>query len=204
MQNYQEWLNELLRHPLFIASISTLLFGAVVAYLGSKFQHKNWKEQNTISHRMALEDKLFEKRADIIREMFFLLSENKQNAWALFHKSKAFIDAHKAGNIKNKKMFYGDIKQFVENDKLNIQKTSALAAEIKIFFDIYKDSALLVIFVKIVNDIEELIERIESLESITKAQMSQIFENIDKQEDDLQHILGKNIYSLTYYKEATK
>lgn len=66
-------------HLLLVALFSALIFGSIVVLLGSWLQHKNWKEEKRIATLIGFYKKTFDKRADIVREVFYLNELNKIN-----------------------------------------------------------------------------------------------------------------------------
>ena len=60
------WFWKFLRHPLFIAFISTCVFGIVVAAAGSKLQYSSWKKQ---------------QRAELAAKVFYLNKRRETNVW---------------------------------------------------------------------------------------------------------------------------
>ena len=62
-----------------MALVSTVVFGGVVAWLGSCFQHENWKEQNKITLDSVKQEKLLDKRTEIFKKTILLVKSREQN-----------------------------------------------------------------------------------------------------------------------------
>lgn len=69
------------RHPLLVSIISVGVFGIVIALLGSYLQHENWKKQEDISRQKTRQEKLFDKRAEIVRGIFYWHKLQEQICW---------------------------------------------------------------------------------------------------------------------------
>jgi len=78
------WWHGLSRHPLVIALFSTLIFGGIVAGLGSWFQHTNWVQEHMIATRTSIYEKIYDKRAEIVSDIFYYIVWREQNCWNIF------------------------------------------------------------------------------------------------------------------------
>ena len=72
------------RHPLVVGLFSTVIFGLIVAGVGSWFQHKNWKKQEEIARQKTQQEKLFDKRTEIAAKVFYVIKKREINAWSMF------------------------------------------------------------------------------------------------------------------------
>ena len=57
-------------NKLVVNFISVLIFGIVVAIVGSYLQHQNWIKQQEIAINKVRQEKIFEKRSQIISKIF--------------------------------------------------------------------------------------------------------------------------------------
>ena len=77
-----------LDRPFIVALVSTVIFGVVVAKLGSCFQNENWKEQHKIAADSVKQEKLFDRRAEIFEKAIFLAKKREQNIWSFYSAKK--------------------------------------------------------------------------------------------------------------------
>ena len=95
----KQHLLDFLRHPLVVAIVSAGLFGAVVALVGASFQHFLWKDQYKIIRQKALYDKYFDKRAEVTKDIFYLIGQREKTCLQIFHTT---IDMHRYHDIAKK------------------------------------------------------------------------------------------------------
>jgi len=98
-------LNNFLKHPLFIAFVSSLIFGGAVALITTHLQNRNWIRQH---------------RAELAERLFYLNKKRETNAWSLFSSCK---NDDRASHLR-----YSDTRAEIINE------THAIKQQLAIYF----------------------------------------------------------------------
>jgi hypothetical protein len=168
---------EFLNQPIIIAVVSSGVLAVLVAKIGAYFQHRNWKKQERMSRERVLQEKLFDKRAGVIKELFYLNKKREQNVWNLYHARGHADEANK----------YRDEEQEI------VSRYSALLEEIKIYFGVIEESDLLKSAWQIGQRWHSVVLKMPG-GNVKEEMINQISREVDEDRKAIQERLSKIIY----------
>ena len=164
------------RHPLVVAFFSTVIFGLIVAGLGSYFQHRNWKKQDEIARHKTQQEKLFDKRAEIAANVFYVIKKREINAWSMFG----------ACNDQERK---SDFVKYWEIRGEIICEDTSLRQQIAIYFGLDREIEVLKtldeIHDGIWHDVEDKLSKVPECKEVTKEFMHEKTKQSSELEDKI-------------------
>ena len=194
------WFWKLLRHPLFISVIATGFFGIMIAFIGSHLQHRNWHKQTEIESSNLIQGKVFDKRADILEEVFYVIPRRSQIFTQIFFAQSAILEAKKKNDRNAIKRFYEEYREYAElNDELEA-RSGVITTNMRIFFDWRKHQEIIPVFIEIhelFNQMHNKILRDAKSGNLSKDEFIKERKTIDDLRENL-HLMFKEIL---YYPE---
>lgn len=156
----------------------------MVSYLGARFQYDNWLKQEEISRQKTHQEKLFDKRAEIVEKSFSLFAKRTQNAYNML---SACLFLEERDRLK-----YCEICQ-----EIMIENT-ALEQQILIYFDLVTRAKIRKPWdqiIKIWQDVELQLCKYPECKSVTKELLDQKLEVTNKNIREIRKIFSKKVYS---------
>ncbi|MEW6668512.1 MAG: hypothetical protein AB1512_25145 [Thermodesulfobacteriota bacterium] len=135
-----DFVNEFLRHPIVIAVFSSGMLAVLVSKLGARLQHENWRKQEEMTRKKVAQEKLFDKRAEIIRRVFYLMKKREQVIWNSYHANKRQREAIKKGSKEFIVLFAQEAKEYRDLEQEVVSESNGLVEEMKIFFGVSEQS----------------------------------------------------------------
>ena len=165
--------------PLIVVAFSSLIFGGAVAFLGSRFQYAALEKLQSTSRQKALDDKLFDKRAEIITSVFFEMERQEYNVWDRFRTWSSVNAALSQEKNKVALDIAEDFKRWDEIDKDIALKNAVLIEEIKIYLNMEDHRSFLYNYKGIMDQLRDLALNIDEKKGISRNELETKIENIN-------------------------
>ncbi len=186
--------------PLIVVAFSSLIFGGAVAFLGSRFQYAALEKLQSTSRQKALDDKLFDKRAEIITSVFFEMERQEYNVWDRFRTWSSVNAALSQEKNKVALDIAEDFKRWDEIDKDIALKNAVLIEEIKIYLNMEDHRSFLYNYKGIMDQLRDLALNIDEKKGISRNELETKIENINMHKKDMHLIANKIVYNLKMIK----
>jgi hypothetical protein len=192
---------DILKHPLIIAVLSSLIFGLVVSYLTVKLEYRYTLKITNLTLRKAQYDKIFDKRAEIIVTTFSLLQKRENCIWDRFRTYNSISTAREKGYKELVLEFAEDIKKWDDVERELLVTNSILFEEIKIYFDMSSYSDFIFSFKEIDEIYRNLIDLMDSKFGIDRAVLEKELDKIYDLKDNLHVISNDIVYDMKGFEE---
>ncbi len=183
----------LLREPLFIAFVSSGFFGIIVAILGARFQHRNWKKQEEITSNKVAQEKRFDKRCEIVSRLFYLTKQREQNIWNYHHEMRRQRETINKRKDDLRTMFARSAQKYRDKAQELVAESNALLEEMKIHFGVTQESDLIRNYLEIWRIWHTVQSRITN-EIVTDEIINKESEKVQEHRQAIQKRLGEIIY----------
>ncbi len=189
-----------LRHPLFVSVIATGIFGSMIAIIGNHLQHRSWVKQKEIEISKLIQGKVFDKRADILEEMFYVIARREQVLIQIFYAQSAILEAKQKNDRNSINRFYDEYHEYSELSEELEARSSAIVTNMRVFFDWRNHQEIIPAYIEIhelFNQMHNKILRDAKSRNLSKDEFIKERRKIDDFREKL-HLMFKEIL---YYPE---
>ena len=191
-ENKKHWFLRVLKHPLLVACASTGVFGVIIAWFGAEFQHRNWIKQEEISTQKTKQEKLFDQRSKLIRDVFYLMKNRELNTWNLYRAVESFKEAERYHDNDLMKRYAEEKTKYRDVEQGLASEFTAIKREMEIYFTMKKEVGIS----HNLSIIDEIWHNciIHKIEQLTEAQLQDDLKQLNRYLDKLQNRFSEIMY----------